>query len=628
MTRGTRGAIGCLLAVACEAPALVADDGRCGPPAADAEALPAGGWRVEGDILVDVSGGMSDGSLSEEPGFRSAVKCGATLDRVWDVGRKLALTYCLGEFSDATLREGALRALVPATGQWERATGINFVHLRELDGTPRCASPQAVAFVVHQGDGNCDDGCPLASASFPPARAGAASLVVYPEALQSELYTIETVLLHELGHLLGFVHEHSRYEQEREICVDAASTEFRGLTFPDPASVMGDARCPGIDEVATRGRLSTGDRLGAWILYGLPRARAVDFDGDGRRDFLWFSPGAADYEVWFGEPGPGFAVERHGLCDGTGACPAPPSWRPIALRGADGRSEVLMFGPRAVADERWRPDRRAPFQRSKVVVDGTAVPVVGQFGADGAEALWWLEPGEPSVSWWEWTTERRIEHRRAEGVIEGFGWPLVGRWSPGAREQVLWFDAQRRTAGLRRIGDGAQDMPERAGLPACGLRAGEQVPLVGDFDADGLDEALWWDPHAREVVRWDVAELWNEDGRCRASAWSRIGGAGGLTARPVVGDFDGDAADEVLWVEGGATSVWKSGAEVVRGPALTVDATGCVGDVDGDGCDDVLWFAPGQGGSPLWRSACSGDMRFETGQDVSPPAGAYPVGCG
>ena len=38
--------------------------------------------------------------------------------------------------------------------------------------------------------------------------------------------------------------------------------------------------------------------------------------------------------VWFGEPGPGFAVERHGLCDRTGPCPAPPSWRPIALRGA------------------------------------------------------------------------------------------------------------------------------------------------------------------------------------------------------------------------------------------------------------------------------------------------------
>jgi hypothetical protein len=174
-------------------------------------------------------------------------------------------------------------------------------------------------------------------------------------------------------------------------------------------------------------------------------------------------------------------------------------------------------------------------------------------------------------------------------------------------------------------------MPEREGLEACGLGAGEQVPLVGDFDADGLDEVLWWDPRAREVVRWEVGELWDEDGRCRASAWARLGGAGGLTARPVVGDFDGDRADEVLWVEGGATTVWQLAAGTATsesGPALAVDATGCVGDVDGDGCDDVLWFAPGQGGSPLWRSACSEDMLFETGRVVSPPAGAYPVGCG
>ncbi|MFY0541519.1 M12 family metallopeptidase [Nannocystis pusilla] len=87
------------------------------------------------------------------------------------------------------------------------------------------------------------------------------------------MYSPEMVVLHELGHLLGFVHEHSRFEQSREICVDAASTEFRGLTYPDPASVMGDARCPGISAASKQGRLSRGDRLGASILYALPRAR-------------------------------------------------------------------------------------------------------------------------------------------------------------------------------------------------------------------------------------------------------------------------------------------------------------------------------------------------------------------
>lgn len=622
--RNSVGVACAVVALGCEAAVVIADDGECGVPPGAAEALPGGAWLVEGDIELPAAAVSED--MSQAPGFRSAVKCGGTLDRAWDVGRKLDLSYCFAGFADATLRARAAEALAPATGQWERAAGINFVHRAALDGTAACASPGAVAFVVRQGEACGAGGCPLASASFPPDGPDdpdGASLRIWPEALQSERYTLETVLLHELGHLLGLVHEHSRFEQEKAICVDAASTSWRGLTFPDPASVMGDARCPGISEVATRGRLSAGDRLGAWILYSLPRAPWIDFDGDRREDVLWFMPAAAAYELWYGGVGARFARARHDLCDGTGPCDThlPARWRPVALRGAGERTEVLMFGPRELEDERWlAPRGRGPFVRAEAAIDLTAVPVVADVAGRGIDAMWWLRPGDT-----------RGPERSAGHTLGGYGWPLVGRWGPGAGDRVLWLDAQRPAVAVWSIGQGVGDMAERT---ACGLRTGaEQIARTGDFDGDGAPEVLWWDPRARTAVRWHPARLWDGDGRCRDDAWSVLADAGDLPARAVVGDFDGDRGDDLLWYAAGpgGESIWRlRGATPERLPAppLDADATPCVGDFDGDGCDDVLWYAPAEPALPLWRARCDGDMAFETGETEPPPPGAYPVGCG
>lgn len=598
----------------------------------DAEALPGGAWLVEGDVTLPA--GAVPGVLSGGPGPRSAVKCGGALDRTWDVARRLELSYCLVGFSDAALRERAAEALGPATAQWERAGGVNFIHRAELDGDERCASPEAVAFVVRQG--TPDDcgarGCPLASASFPPdAPDEGGQLVIWPSALESRMYTIETVLLHELGHLLGLVHEHSRFVQSKPICVDAASQVWRALTFPDPASVMGDARCPGISPESTRGRLSAGDRLGAWTLYAPPRRSRVDYDGDGAEDVLWFTPGGESYALWYGGAGAdGVAFSRveHPLCAGT--CPAPRSWRPIVVRGAGGRAEVWMFGPREIADERWTAGRgRGGFARARVELGSTDVPIVGAFAADGAEAVWWLRPGSGSEVTQRWARDGESRAERVAGP-EGWGWPLVGRWrAAGGREEVLWLDAQRPEVAWWPIGQGDPGMAPRTGLAPCGLRGGaEQVATAGDFDGDGLDEALWWDPRAGTAVRWRPAALWDAQGRCREAGWSVLAGAGGLAARSARGDFDGDGADDVLWYAPGEASVWRlvEAAPVVTPVAApTSDATPCVGDYDGDGCDDVLWHGPE---ASLWRARCAGAVGFAVAPIEAGPPGAAPVGCG
>jgi hypothetical protein len=629
------------LASGCERPVLIADDGFCGGEAP--EALVGGELRLEGDILL--SSGHVEEDMSEGTSYRSAVKCRGALDRAWDVGRKLDLSYCLGEFADASLAARTRAALVLATAQWERASGVNFIHRAELDGTADCAAPERVAFTVRQGAAaECGaGGCPLASASFPatePEDEGA-RLLVWPDALVSEMYSPEMVVLHELGHLLGFVHEHSRFEQSREICVDAASTEFRGLTYPDPASVMGDARCPGISAASKQGRLSRGDRLGASILYTLPRSR-VDVDGDGREDVVWFQPGGETYEVWYGAPAGRFVRREFNLCSRDGPCPtrAPRSWRPVALAGADGRTEVLMFGPEEITDELWQPPAhgRGGFVRSRIEAPGSAAPIVGAFAADGGDAVWWWRPGAEVDARWVWRAGDGQNEPLDDRFAAGYGWPLVGLWTPGGgsgvrRSQVLWLDAQRFTVDLWAFGHDSEDMLQRSGLPACGLRRGdEQVGRVGDFDGDGVDEALWWDPRAQATVRWHPDRLWDADGRCAPSGWSVGEGAGDLLARVEVGDFDGDGADDALWWTAGPERAWLwrlVGPAIEHAPAPTppAEAIACVGDFDGDGCDDVVWHAP-HATPQLWRARCAGEVGFEAVESVAGPVGGYPIGCG
>ncbi|HEV7722108.1 MAG TPA: VCBS repeat-containing protein [Iamia sp.] len=98
------------------------------------------------------------------------------------------------------------------------------------------------------------------------------------------------------------------------------------------------------------------------------------------------------------------------------------------------------------------------------------------------------------------------------------------------------------------------------------------VPVVGDFDADGWDDILFFEPD-----RWDA--LW--EGRpngtfAHLSAPAQLDGP----YRGTVGDFGGDATDDVLWSRG-----------------------------DGD---DVLWVMQAGGGLAETRTVSLREANLET----------------
>ncbi|WP_062296934.1 C40 family peptidase [Demequina maris] len=174
--------------------------------------------------------------------------------------------------------------------------------------------------------------------------------------------------------------------------------------------------------------------------------------------------------------------------------------------------------------------------------------------------------------------------------------------------------------------------PEYGSLSGQGILGEDTVKrayhLYGDFDGDGVDDILWFTGRTGAKTGtgygWRLAlggQANDSFGPFRRVLNSAVTPA---TKHLVVGDFDGDGIDDILWFTGrtgsktGTGYGWRlaSGGQWdadgqpklgnfrrVKNSALTpAKAELAFGDFDGDGADDVMRFA-GAGGWKLARGA-------------------------
>jgi hypothetical protein len=233
-------------------------------------------WVVEGDrrlsepqLLpyaverVQLASRLEQGSGEQKRGLIAIESDGRILR--WAHGK--VLDYCVWRpsFGSEDEYRKVVRDMALAAADWSAICGVRFLHRDELD-EKASLSPQEVLFpVVRQpGGGNT-----IAMAFFPDDSVSERVVWIFDgHFAASAVFAPVGVLRHELGHVLGFRHEHIAPEAPHYFQPEPTNHIIR-LSEYDPMSVM-HYLGPGVGDPELE--FTEHDRTGAVRVYGHPDA--------------------------------------------------------------------------------------------------------------------------------------------------------------------------------------------------------------------------------------------------------------------------------------------------------------------------------------------------------------------
>lgn len=604
--------------------------------------VPHGGWLVEGDMytseMTDVFAAYrhyqaslyGNARVLSDSGFRSSVFCDLFLgiDVINDPAQKLALTYCLDRTWDLVpgFRDLTIAEFTDATLAWESAADVNFVPLQNGE---ICSHANGANMIV-QYKADCDGTDPcniLGSAPFPGTPEEERIIGIYPPAFIS-LAKLEQTVIHELGHTLGLFHEHGRFNQQTNACINSSfalptgpSVFARGVTERDGNSVMGYGQCLGTNP--TPPFPTPLDRAGLAFLYNLPRPTwgGVDPAGDSGT-LVWHLPTAGEYVVWDPALGPGGTldfIETAGCYYDDCSAGASPHWKPILIN-ASNSVDVLMYGPGQFEERRFLGLNGVVSTDVPAVLESNNdVPfLLDRFFGANDRSVWWVRPSYINDEIWQdvtGTTTPSDQFNELPLTDEHYA-AVMGRFLP-LSNAALWLSPTALPAYLTwPSGDVLQQL--EINKVACGLAdevAYDAIP--GNYDNDGVDEVLWYDFVTGNITYWPQLI------GCVSHAVFHVGQA-------KVASFSfGETRDRLMVYKPQAGTVQfydvANGSPLAAAQAMAHDAAPVLRDFDSDGCTDILWFTPHLNTSRVWQSNC--DTTF-TESLVEHPEQAYPLGYG
>lgn len=542
-----------------------------------------GEYIVEGDITVGTIDGVR--RYFEEQNRRLALREEATLAstpfgttesglagfKYSTFDERYDYSYCVSNTFGAN--HGIVRdAMNTAALAWEQVARVNFRYVPSADGS--CTTTNtAIDFPVLPGGTGC-----CATAFFPhldPPGSSSRRIEIRPGAFsQAFPDNLEGTLRHELGHVLGLLHEHQRVDAGSTCPFSAGVTNFTSF---DPESVMlyhlptncNGARIPTAMELTPRDAQGITAAIGA----GKGHDRMLgDFNNDGKTDIALWREGWNSLPVYWGAPYGSAVSWSNILLSDNEMNTCVDCMRTLGDFDGDGSTDILLTsrtggGGSGTQLKVYFSQNNGAFQPVNRVLP--ALPYLNGFGF-GSVAITNLIVG-------------RFNNDAADDIAI---------WGDGLTSLVVFHGSTTR-------GSVFQNTTSTPLGAANWINDSSTNKMVGDFDADGFtDIALW-----REG--WGSTPVYFSNG---ASAWAvtNIDHVVGLNwindpaSRKLTGDFNADGrTDVMLWRPGWGSSPIYSPSINVRGrfdvanppaPAYYNNANSVklVLDVDGDQRDDVL----------------------------------------
>ena len=352
--------------------------------------------------------------------------------------------------------------------------------------------------------------------------------------------------------------------------------------------------------------------------------RAGDFDGDGFDDVLWYKAKSDDLGIvygarekvrfWYGRPDGTFDVVSYTqaelpagdipvLGDFNGDGRTDVYWQYLAFHQDGSYSAIVPYELGTVdqagrsffgAGRVWFSDDGRSWLEQDLSLGmeryglvNLTIPVAGDFNGDGISDLFWFAADDKG------RTDSSNPYREI-----WYGWNESSSVLPPGQ---LTPDGLWRIAGNTAGEDG---------------NLGQYRPTLGDFDADGMTDILWW--RAREDGRAgdeNKRVLWYAHSDGSFAIVNNVAGQDGHLneSLPLAGDFNGDGATDVLWFRAdnksrtgkdapeGLRWLWISRAAEDGAFDVVYDVAGQNGnylkyvgrvlDANADGLDDVLWYS-------------------------------------
>lgn len=321
-------------------------------------------------------------------------------DDVWNGDQKRDLSYCVSN-DFGTNKARAVTEMRNASGAWEEAANVRFRYVPGQDGGCTGANTN-VTFAVRPwtSGGAC--------AFFPSGGGCVARTVVMNFADFDNNYgddapnlTTTGVFRHELGHVLGLRHEHTRPESGG--CFE--NNNWRALTPYDSQSVMHYPWCPG-GVFTSDQSLTTRDIEGIRSLYGA-RSRTGTSGKiasvsriERHMESLWVAPnGSVQGAWWYVEAG---AWTRYQLAAASSASPT----GGVALTSrVPTHLEALWIAPNGSVQGAWWYESGGGWQFYQLAPAGSAsvnggISLVSRTSTS-LDAVWIGADGSVQGAFWE-----------------------------------------------------------------------------------------------------------------------------------------------------------------------------------------------------------------------------------